>query len=248
MKIFASLISVLIGLTFTGCTASHMTDQAYYSLLKHEGLVPFIPPQGNPDHPQDWTKYGPGTVIRKSTYEYEQSATSLLGADGVANARSPVQAADYHIFNNKTVSGSNLDANGGYALQAVADLQGKLDLSNVTDIEVTFGNTKISQPLAIDDFRKIVRAKASTFSPETRQNIRQGKSDIITAAVYTDSLTFTFKKSVQNGADAKVNVTDKDLGDLSAKGYRTIDGSVVVPTKTFLYYRPLENAGELLPR
>jgi hypothetical protein len=133
-------------------------------------------------------------------------------------------------------------------LEGVGDLAAQLNLKKDTEIEVKLGNTLISQPMALGDIRQLVKANASKIDSETLTNLRQGKSDVITAAVFTDSLTYTFKKTTKDGASATLKVADQDLGSLTAKGYSTLDGSVVFPGSTFLYYRPLENVKELLSK
>ena len=208
----------------------------------------YNPPQGDPSSRWDWKKYGPGTIIRKDRFEYEQGASFLIGEEGVTDALSPQQAAPYNLFDSKVISGNQLDASGGYKLQGVADIKAAVNSLNETEVEVKFGATKISQPLALGEFRKIVQDKGMTIDPKTRLNLRQGKSDIITAVVFTDSLTYTFKKKTETGGSVKVDVNATDLGELTAKGYKTINGSVVVPGSTFLYYRPMEDVSEYIPR
>ncbi len=242
----SSLVVISLALAACGTRAGKITSDAYASLLQQEGLVAYTPPQGNPASRTDWKKYGPGTIIRRGRFEYEQGAAFLLGEDGVTLAMSPEQAAPYNLFSNKVVSGNQMDDQGGYSLHGVGDLAAQLNLSRDTEIEVKLGNTKISQPLALGEFRQLVRSHASKIDPDTLTNLRQGKSDIITAAVFTDSLTYTFKKKVDNGGSVSLKVADKDLGNLKDRGYSTIDGSVVVPASTFLYYRPLENVRELV--
>jgi hypothetical protein len=229
-------------------SAPKMTSDAYRSLIQQEGLVAYTPPQGNPASVMDWKKYGPGTIIRKGRFEYEQGAAFLIGEDGVKQAMDPAQAAPYHLFENKVVSGNQLDAKGGYTLQGVGDLTAQLGLKQDTEIEVKLGNTVISQPMALGDIRNLVKTNASKIDTQTLTNLRQGKSDVITAAVFTDSLTYTFKKKSENGASTALKVANEDLGSLTAKGYSTVDGSVVIPGSTFLYYRPLENVKELLAK
>jgi hypothetical protein len=246
MKKTIQLITIVATTFLVGCSTSKLTDKAYYGIMDREGLVPFMPPQGNPNHANDWNKYGPGAIVDNKSYETNKRASFLLGADGVANALSPDQATDYHLLNNKTVSGNNLDGSGGYSLQAVGDIEAKLNLADVTNIEVTFGNTKISQPVEIDHFQSIVRN--SHISKQTCDGIRRKQLDIVTAVVFTDSLKFTFSKRTDAGGEAKVTITDKDLGSLTYKGYKAVDGSVLVSSPTFLYYRPLKNARDFIPR
>jgi hypothetical protein len=37
----------------------------------------------------DWKKYGPGTIIGKGRFEYEQGAAFFIGEDGVTQAMAP---------------------------------------------------------------------------------------------------------------------------------------------------------------
>ncbi|MDP1588326.1 MAG: hypothetical protein Q8M07_11315 [Prosthecobacter sp.] len=236
-------------LLFSACQqSSPIPENEFAALLQREGLVAYKPPQGNPDNSMDWRKYGPGTIIRRGTFEYEQSAAAMIGEDGVVQASASNQASDYNLFNQKSVSGFQLDASGGYNINGVSDISAALNLSRDTTMEVTFGKNYRSQPFSTDQLREMVRSKAKLISPETRMNLRQKKSDIIAYVVYTDSLKISFTRKTTDGGSAKINLTDADIAkaSLSGKDYKTQDGALIVPGKTFLFYRPLEDPGSLI--
>src|SRR5690242_14454374 len=109
----AKLVSLaVLSLVLMACESNPVPGQ-YQAALRKQGFVGYYQPIGDPRNPNDWNKFGPGTVLHMGkTQEYYYGAKTLIGPAGLRAAMDPTNASPISLFTNKRVSGYDIDGKG----------------------------------------------------------------------------------------------------------------------------------------
>jgi hypothetical protein len=236
----------LVVLTLSGCATKNIPAGRYATLLKEQGFVAFIPPQGDPGNRQDWKKYGPGAIIRTDSQSRDYDADFLIGSKGVTAAKNPQNSSPVDFLSGKTVSGSEFDGRGGWSLDAVSQIGAVVNLANTSEVEITFGKSWLSSPLPMAELRQKVSAQSKSIDSDTKLNLKRGRSVVVEGAVYTDSLRFDFKSTKSSSGGASLNLSQKEVAALNAKGFKVVSGGIEINTPRFIAYRALPDTDRLV--
>jgi hypothetical protein len=234
------LLTVLLGpCLFAACQQSAEIG-AYQQRFKQLGYRPYYPPIGNVQNLNDWNKYGPGVILRDSTHEYYQGASTIIGQAGLRAAANKANWSPEGRLSGTKASGYDFDGNGGWSLDAVNRIAGTIGVKRDTTVELQLGNVWVSNPLGEGDMHADL-AKAPLDS-NARAGLRRGSFSCVLSALWADSVSYTFKQSSQNGAGANYQLTAPEIAALQAKGYSVNNNSIQVSSPTFIGYLPLPNA------
>jgi hypothetical protein len=246
MKRAVLLFSVL-PLVFTACTHEPVAGE-YQRYLRGNGYVGYFQPVGDPRNPNDWNKYGPGTILRAGkAQDYYYGAKTLIGQTGLQAAMDPKNASPINFFGGKRASGYDFDGKGGWTLDAVDQISGSLNLKSATEVEVQFGNTWKANPKGEGEWHQLL-ASTRDLDSTCRNGLRKGEFAVVQNAIWTDSVRYYFKQSKQGGGSADYKLMDQEIANLQAKGYRVIDGGVQVDQPRFIAFTPLPAAASDVAR
>lgn len=220
---------------------------AYQRDLQNQGFVGYNQPIGDPKNPNDWNKFGPGTILRTAkTQEYYYPAKTLIGDAGLQAAMDPKNASPVSLFSGRKVSGYDLDGKGGWTLDAVNQISGSLNLKGTTNVDLQFGNAWKANPKGEGEWHQLLSA-AKDLDRTSRNALRKGQFAVVQSVVWTDSVRYYFKQSREGGASAVYKLSGQEIANLQAKGYRVVDGGVQVDQPRFIAFTPLPEAGKDLP-
>lgn len=237
MKIQLIIIPVL-SLLLAACAHDPVIGE-YQRDLQRQGFVGYNQPIGDPRNPSDWNKLGPGTILRTGrAQDYYYSAKTLIGDAGVQAAMDPKNASPISLFSGRRVSGYDLDGKGGWSLDAVNQISGSLNLQGTTNVDVQFGNAWKANPKGEGEWHQVL-SSARNLDATCRNALRKGQFAVVQSAVWTDSVRYYFKQNKEAGASAIYKLSDQEIANLQAKGYRVIDGGVQVDQPRFIAFTPL---------
>ena len=232
----------ILPLILIGCTNKPVVGE-YQKYLRTNGYVGYYQPVGDPRNPNDWNKYGPGTILRAGkTQDYYYGAKTLIGEPGVQTAMDAKNASPINFFRGKQVSGYDFDGSGGWTLDAVDKISGSLNLKSVTEVDVQFGNTWKANPKGEGEWHQIL-ASSRDLDTTCRNGLRKGQFVVVQDAIWTDSVRYYFKQNKEGGGSVDYKLSGQDIAKLQAKGYRVIEGGVEVDQPRFIAFTPLPGAG-----
>jgi hypothetical protein len=233
------VVLALVLLSLVGCAFdSEMRD--YQSAIRRQGYVAYYQPVGNPRNAKDWDKFGPGAILRLGqTQEYYYAANKLIGPAGVRAAMDRKNASPVSLFSGKRVSGYDIDGKGGWTLDAANKIGASLNLKSVTNVDIQFGNAWKANPKGEGDWHRLVAAKQGKFDSNCRDSLRKGDFVVVQNAIWTDSIRYYFKQNKEGGGSADYKLSDQEIANLSAKGYKVIEGGVQVDQPRFIAFTPL---------
>lgn len=229
----------VLPLCLVGC-ASNSEMQNYQAAIRRQGYVAYYQPVGNPRNVKDWDKFGPGTILRVGkTQEYYYAANKLIGPAGVRAAMDRKNASPVSLFSGKRVSGYDIDGKGGWTIDAANKIGASLNLKSVTNVDIQFGNAYKANPKGEGDLHRLVAAKQGKFDANCRNALRKGDFVVVQNAIWTDSIRCYFKQNKEGGGSADYKLSKQEIANLSAKGYKVIEGGVQVDQARFIAFTPL---------
>jgi hypothetical protein len=240
MKVELSI--AVVSLVVAACAHDPQVGE-YQRRLKSQGFVGYNQPVGDPRNLNDWNKLGPGTILRTGkAQDYYYPAKSLIGDGGVQAAMEPKNASPISLFSGRRVSGYDFDGKGGWTLAAVNKISGSLNLKSTTNVDLQFGNAWKANPKGEGEWHQLL-SSARDLDPTCRNALRKGQFAVVQNAVWTDSVRFYFKQNKQGGGSGVYKLSDQEIANLQAKGYRIIDGGIQVDQPRFIAFTPLPGAG-----
>ncbi len=226
-----------------GCATSPQIG-AYQKAIKDAGFVAYNQPVGDVHNGKDWDKYGPGTILRTKNQAYYYPANIVIGADGVQSALDPKNASPITLFSGRKVSGYDYDGKGGWTLDAVNQISGSIGLKRDTTVDLQFGKAYLANPLGEGDMHQALAKARPNIDAVARKALQRGQFACVQNVVWTDSVRYTFKQNVANGASVTYQLSAQEIAALTAKGYKVIEGGVEVSAPTFIAYTPLPEPGQ----
>lgn len=248
---YIAFLEAALAAAFLTCSCAQRQSPLAPSVSTY-GITAYNPPQGDPAVFRDVNIYGPGAVIRTRTAGYEAGASALVGRDAVVKwAKEPAaNSAPFALPNFTGSSGYGLVAEGSSVTSTnfIYQLKGKLDSQRKTSMTVTFGDTRVLNPLGEEDLRRMVREHRRDFDPETANNLKHQTSAIVLQSYYTSSVTYSFTQDGKTNLDLSTALTKSDLAKLSANGFKITNNNLVLNKPIFIGYAPLPNPTALITR
>jgi hypothetical protein len=243
------LLLIFSAVAAGGCASqSEVGVGAFQKEITSRGFASFNQPIGNPNNPNDWEKFGPGVVLRTKNQTYYYPAKMLISEPGVQRAMDLKNASPISLFSGKRVSGYDIDGKGGWTIDAANKIAGSLQLKNVTDVEIQFGNARLAGPLSEGELHQALRVFAKDMDEEARTALRKGLFSVVQNVVIADSVRYYFKQKKEGGGSVQYKLSDQEIANLEAKHYRVIDGGVEVAEPRFIAFTPLPNPWKDIPR
>lgn len=244
MKQHLRLALILASLSLlTGCLGTSPQIGAYQRAVQAAGFVPYNQPVGDVKNRNDWNKYGPGTILRRSNQAYYIAANTVIGPAAVTRAMNPASASPIGLFSGRKVSGYDFDGKGGWTLDAVNKITGAIGLKRDTTVDLQFGKSWLANPLGESAMHQALAKSQKKIDATGRTGLASGQLACVQNAVWTESIRYTFNQVGANGVSAAYTLTAQDIAALSAKGYSVVNGGVEVNQPTFIAYTPLPNPG-----
>ena len=226
-----------------GC-ASNPVPGAFQKEIRAQGFASFNQPIGDPHNANDWGKFGPGVILRKQTQTYYYPAKTLIGVQGVQDAMNPQNASPISLFSGKRVSGYDIDGKGGWSLDAVNQIAGAIQLKSVTNVDIQFGKAWLANPKSEGELHHALKMAATDMDELVRVALRKGQFIVVQNAVFAESVRYYFKQSKEGGGSVLYKLSNQEIANLQAKGYKVIEGGVEIDQPRFIAFTPLPNAGQ----
>jgi len=239
----ADVAIVFFAVVVCGC-ANNPVPGAFQNEIRAQGFASFNQPVGDPHNANDWEKFGPGVVLRKKTQAYYYPAKTLIGVKGVQEAMSPQNASPISLFSGKRVSGYDIDGKGGWSLDAVNQIAGTAQLKSVTDVDIQFGKAWLANPKSEGELHHALKVAAKDMDGLVRTALRKGQFVVVQNAVFAESVRYYFKQNKEGGGSVLYKLSNQEIANLQAKGYRVIDGGIEVDQPRFIAFTPLPNPGQ----
>lgn len=242
----STLLVILMALGDIGC-ASNVVVNGFQKEIRSRGFASFNQPIGDPTNPNDWEKFGPGAVLRTKNQTYYYPAKTLITEAGVQQAMDIKNASPISLFSGKRVSGYDIDGKGGWTVDAANKFGGSLQLKSITAVDVQFGKARLASPLSEGELHHALRLAAKDMDDEARAALQKGQFSVVQNVVIAESVRYYFKQNKEGGGSAQYKLTDQEIANLQAKGYRVVDGGVEVAEPRFIAYTPLPNPSKDIP-
>jgi hypothetical protein len=226
-----------------GC-ASNPVPGAFQKEIRARGFTAFNQPVGDPRSVQDWNKFGPGAILRADRQSYYYSAKILIGDDGVQEAMRPQNASPISLFSGKRVSGYDLDGKGGWTVDDVNKIASTIQLKNATNVDLKLGKAWLANPKSEAELHQSLKEVAKNLDKSVRNALRKGKFVVVQNAVFADSVRYYFKQEKKGGGSAVYKLTDQEIANLQANGYKVVNGAIEIDEPRFIAFTPLPDAGE----
>ena len=78
MKKTSHFTLVIVLLFLAACRATNPVSGEFHNQIRAQGFASFNQPIGDPHNPNDWNKFGPGTVLHAKTQSYYYPAKRCL--------------------------------------------------------------------------------------------------------------------------------------------------------------------------
>lgn len=252
-RLLLALASLMpLALIVSSCGPSITPATVGKNVFEGNGITAYIPPQGNPGSLASWNFYGPGAIVRRNGTTTDYEAKYILGDADVQlflqNATSPSGSrTTFQPLSNVRTASKDFDASGGWTAAKALEIKAKLGIHESTTETVQFGDTWAEQ-ITLQGIRQAPGRK--TVDPDTRLNLRQGKSQMVQKLIYSDGITIHFNKTVNNNAGASLNITTQQEQKLGGSYHVTSDGGVQVKGPVMIGYVALdkEDANSLFPK
>ena len=243
MKIKYALLLPVLSLAFAGCFTTNPVAGGFQRQIAAQGFASFNQPIGDPHNLNDWNKFGPGAVLRTKTQAYYYPAKTVIGNQGVKETMDPQNISPISLFSGKRVSGYDIDGKGGWSLDAVNQISAAIQLKSATDVDIQFGKSYLANAKGEGELHQALAAAAKDMDETARTALRKGQFVVVQNAVYTESVRYYFKQNKEGGGSIVYKLSDQEIANLKAKGYRVIDGGVEVDQPRFIAYTPLTSPG-----
>lgn len=247
MKKNITLLSTLALSIFSQACKSTLTKDQYKETIIQQGYLPYNHPSGNVQNPKDWAKFGPCTILRKKEQTQYESATILIGDDGVLEAMKPENSSPITLFSDQTVTGYEYSANGGWSFDAANKIAAAANLKNDKTLEIHFGPSHEASYLSESVLHQKLKGSLHKLSAACKAGLRNNTFVVVQNAIYTDSIRYTFKQTSTQGASVTYKLTNQEIASLTAKGYKVTENSIEVTQPTFIAYVPLPDVTKDIP-
>src|SRR5262249_21716329 len=162
--------------------------------IRAQGYVSYNQPIGNTHSASDWSKFGPGAVLRSGPQTYYYDARTLIGDQGVQDAMNPQNSSPISLFSDKRVSGYDIDSKGDWTLDAENKISAESQLSSATDVDIKFGNAWLANPKSEGEMHQDLRTAAKNIDSSVKTGLVKGRFLVVQNAVFTDSVRYYFKQ------------------------------------------------------
>ena len=222
------------------CISTKADSAALAKLISEKGVVYHATPRGNPLIPAQWDEWGPGSIRNNSSGNLSATASRIIGAPEVTRLATLSNASPVEAFNRKTVSEKDFNLLGSSPATVAATIKAQFGWKSETEASVAFGKVAevaLSEQGLVDLCRS--NKAAEGLLPSTRKGLRNGDRHLLLAAVYADSMTFTFKKKTTTGGSIDAGLPKTGNITIGGNLYTYTESGLVMNEPRFLGYRLL---------
>ena len=237
-------LTLLTAALLSSCATQKQADREALARFNQEkGVVYHTTPRGNPLLPAQWEEWGPGAIRNPDNGNLSATATRIIGATTAARLATMSNASPVEAFDRKTVSEKDFNLLGSSPSSVANTIKLKFGWKSEVEASIVFG--KVSQvTLSEQELVDLCLSNhaATGLLATTRQGLRNGSRHLLLAALYADSMTFTFKKKTTTGGTIDAGLPKTGTINIGGNFYNYTESGLVMTEPRFLGYRLLDRA------
>jgi len=237
-KTIAACFAVFI---LASCVHTRPGDaEAMARTNQDKGVIYHNTPRGNPLVPAQWEQWGPGAVRNQGAGTLSVRASRTIGATEMARLATREDASPVEAFDRKIISEKDFNLLGSGPSTVAAAVKARFGWERDTEASVTMGKVQ-EVTLSEQELVEFCRAQnvASSLTPDIRRGLRNGDRHLLLAAVYADSMTFTFKRKTATGGEVDAGLPRTGNITVGGNNYQFTESGLVMTEPRFLGYRIL---------
>lgn len=236
-----AIFTVACAALISSCITPQMADSAALAAVNREkGMIYHATPRGNPALPAQWDEWGPGAIRNPGSGSLSATAGRIIGAPTVAGLATMSNASPVEAFDRKIITERDFNLLGSGPATVAATIKAQFGWKSEVEASVTMGKVAevtLSEQQLVDLCRN--NKAAEGLLPSTRKGLRNGNRHLLLAAVYADSMTFTFKKKTTTGGSIEAGLPKTGNITIGGNNYTYTESGLTMTEPRFLGYRIL---------